>query len=161
MKHCPRCQVEFEDAVKTCSDCSAPLEAGAAAELPNPAGAELSASSELASAGNAANALEADRLKGILLDEGIQHVLLVPHGAASADALSKIAPGWFDIRVLAEDRARAAQLIEEARAAFAERDPEFEISLRDEALQDAPQSDEAAGAVKDDGGADEPQKSAG
>lgn len=144
MKHCPSCLTEFEDAIENCSDCSAQLEAGPA-ELPSIAGAELPETSELVSAGSAANGLEADRLKGILLEEGIQHVLLLPRGGASADALSKIAPGWFDIRVLAEERERAAKLIEVARADFAERDPEFEASLRDEALQGA-LSDEPADA---------------
>lgn len=145
MKHCPSCLTEFEDAIEKCSDCSAQLEAGPARPL-SAEDAELPESSELVSAGSAATGLEADRLRGILLEEGIEHVLLVPRGGASADALSKIAPGWFDIRVLAEERDRAARLIEEARADFAKRDWEFEAALRDEALQDTRSDDEDADA---------------
>ncbi|MDR0965098.1 MAG: zinc ribbon domain-containing protein [Myxococcales bacterium] len=157
MKHCPHCQSEFEDVIEACPDCHVPLDSAQAAALLQEANAGIEAllatnrveldtllqearaarhlgSSTFVTAGRADDRFEADRLEVFLHDEGIEHVMLVARGNASADMLSKFSPGFFDVLVLQADRERAAALIDEARATFAARDEEFETALRDEAL---------------------------
>ena len=135
MKHCPNCSAEFEDRAEACTDCGVALEPGPAKSSGTRADdLSMADMTDLVSIGTASSQFEVERLKELFESEGIGNVLFVPRGGASADALSKMSQGFWDVRVLAAERVRATQLIGEVRADFAGRDPDFETSLRDEAL---------------------------
>jgi len=121
MKYCPSCEAEYEDGIEECSDCLVRLvpehEYRQQKEQEERVRKDLS-QADFVPVKVAGNRFEADRVRGVLEQEGIP-VMVRNFLDTAYDGIYVSQKGWGYVEVPCAERERAERIVQEFSSAFA------------------------------------------
>ena len=120
MKYCPECDAEYRDEIGECADCQIPLvseEAYRTGKLEEQAERERLTKETFVTVKVAESAIEADRIRTILEQEGFT-VLVRTFQDTAYDGIYVAQKGWGYIEVPEDEKERAERIVNELDRSF-------------------------------------------
>ena len=126
MKYCPECEAEYRDEIQDCADCQIPLvteEVHRTRKREEQKQRERLTRETFVPVRVAESALEADRIRAILEQEGFT-VLVRTFQDTAYDGIYVAQKGWGYIEVPEDEQERAKRIVEELDRAFSQEEGE-------------------------------------